>query len=603
MSLNPESIGRYKVLELLGQGAMGAVYLAQDPLLKRRLAIKVVKETGDQQHAALIRFQREAEISARLNDPNIITIYDVGEDPDIGPFLAMEYVEGKSLGALIREEALDTEAAVRLLLQCAKALVAAEGEGVAHRDVKPENILVSHDGRLKLMDFGIAKGDESKLTTAGMIVGTPSYTAPELLKGAEATPASDRYALAVTAFEMFSGGRMPHPGDTLGAILYHIVHEPPVIPEGMDPNLAKVLHRALNLDPAQRYPDTKGFLTELAAAARVSPALQTEVAAIALPPVQKAAAQAGLQGDEKSTITVDQLFAENPLDDPQLLGAPLNPRRESSGKLLMPREPSSGMVQEDIPTEDAVAALGRPDRRAPGHAREEESPAAIIPPQSLLRASNVAAPGAARREDASAPRKATPAPGYRYTPPDPVAEPSAASRDLPASFTAMAMAAGLLILALGGWAWHNATATQTLHIESYPPGAEVRVDGQLLPGRTPLTAEVKASAQEIMVDKPFHDRETVKLKSGLSSLNVRLQLWKDYTYVLSEPSNAEVYVDGSPIGQTPVFGLELPGGARHTELVVKKEGYRIWRGTLERGRPLTSPIHLAPEPVAGDAGR
>ena len=601
MSPNPASIGRYKVIELLGQGAMGAVYLAEDPLLKRRLAIKVVKESGDPQHDALIRFQREAEISARLNDPNIITIYDVGEDPAIGPFLAMEYVDGKSLGSLIRDNALNAENAVRLLLQCAKALVAAEGAGVVHRDVKPENILVSKDGRLKLMDFGIAKGGESKLTSVGMIVGTPSYTAPELLKGAEASPTTDRYALAVTAFEMFSGGRMPHPGDTLGAILYHIVHEPPVIPEGMDPKLAKVLRRALDLNPALRYPDTRGFLMDLAIAAHVSPSLQAEVAAIVVPSVPS---PIGLQGDEKSTIALDQVFAKNPFGDSEPFNAPMKPQKESSGKLLMPKESSSGMVQEDVPTEDSLAAVGKPERRSAPEAREE-SHAAIIPPQSLLRASGASgasgassassASSAPRAAGTSEPRKAAPAPGYRYTPPDPVVETHGASKDLPASFTNWALAAGVLVLALGGWAWHSATATRTLRIESYPPGAEVRVDGQVWPGRTPLTIEVKASARMLILDKPFHDRETVKLQSDDKPLNVRLQIWKDYTYVLSDPTNAEVYVDGAPKGQTPVFGLELPGPSQRQELLVKKDGYRSWRGTLENGRPLTSPIRLVPD--------
>jgi len=575
---------------------MGAVYLAQDPLLKRRLAIKVVKETGDQEHGALIRFQREAEISARLNDPNIITIFDVGEDPAIGPFLAMEYVEGKSLGALIRGDALDAEDAMRLLLQCAKALVAAEGAGVVHRDVKPENILVSNDGRLKLMDFGIAKGDKSKLTTVGMIVGTPSYTAPELLKGAEATPATDRYALAVTAFEMFSGGRMPHPGDTLGAILYHIVHEPPVIPDGMDPKLAKVLRRALDLNPSMRYPDTRGFLMDLAAAARVGASLQAEIAAIAVPtPI-------GIQGDEKSTMTVDQIFAQNPFGDSQPFNAPMKPQKEPSGKLLMPKEPSSGMVQEDVPTEDALATVGQTDRRA-AKAEPEESHSEIIPPQRLLRASSASsAPRAA--DDTSAQRSAGSVPGgYRYTPPEPVVETRSGSKDLPASFTNWALAAGLLVLALGGWAWHNATATRSLYVESYPPGAEVRVDGVVLPGRTPLTAEVKANAQELILDMPFHNRETVKLSRTDNPGKVPLQLWKDFTYVLSEPRNAEVYVDGAPKGQTPLYGLELPGPSRRQQLLVKKDGYRPWSMTLEHGRPLTTPIRLVPESVSGDSGR
>ena len=125
MSSDPSTIGRYQVLAILGHGAMGMVYLAQDPLLKRRLAIKIVKDSGIEQRNALLRFQREAEISARLNDPNIITIYDVGEDPVVGPFLAMEYVECTSLSVLIREQRMDAELAIRLLMQCAKALVAA----------------------------------------------------------------------------------------------------------------------------------------------------------------------------------------------------------------------------------------------------------------------------------------------------------------------------------------------------------------------------------------------------------------------------------------------------------------------------------------------
>ncbi len=129
------------------------------------------------------------------------------------------------------------------------------------------------------------------------------------------------------------------------------------------------------------------------------------------------------------------------------------------------------------------------------------------------------------------------------------------------------------------------------------------MDGQLLPGRTPLTVQVKASAQEIVLDKPFHDRETVKLKPNDNPPTIPLQLWKDYPYVLSEPSNAEVYVDGAPKGQTPIFGLEMPGASRREQLLVKKDGYRPWTTTLEHGRPLTALIRLVPESVAGDSGR
>ena len=254
------------------------------------------------------------------------------------------------------------------------------------------------------------------------------------------------------------------------------------------------------------------------------------------------------------------------------------------------------MVQEDVPTEDALAVANQRERRG-ARMEPEESHSAIIPPESLLRAAS-----AARAAETSAPRKTTPA-QYQYTPPEPVAEATAVSKDLPASFTRWVAAAGLLVVAMGGWAWHSATATRSLHVESFPPGAEVRVDGQTLPGHTPLNAEVKASAKEIILDLPFHDRETVALKANENPGKVTLQLRKDFTYVLSEPSNAEVYVDNAPKGQTPLYGLELPGPSRRQELVVKKEGYRPWRVTLENGKRLTSTIRLVPASVSGDSGQ
>jgi len=160
---------------------MGVVYLAEDPLLKRRLAIKVVRATGEERDQALERFKREAEISAQLNHPNIVTVYDVGEEPSIGPFIAMEYVEGNSLGRFIRDNSLDLETRFGILIQAMRALRAAHRNAIVHRDVKPDNILVAEDGRVKLMDFGIAKTMAPRLTNAGEFLGSPAYSAPELL--------------------------------------------------------------------------------------------------------------------------------------------------------------------------------------------------------------------------------------------------------------------------------------------------------------------------------------------------------------------------------------------------------------------------------------
>lgn len=258
----PTTIGRYQIQSPIGQGAMGVVYLAEDPMLKRRLAIKVVRAVGEERDLALERFQREAEISAQLNHPNVVTIYDVGEERGLGPFLAMEYVEGQSLGKHIRQGDLDPEAAFSVLIQTMRALRAAHRHAIIHRDVKPDNILVGEDGRVKLMDFGIAKTMAPRLTGVGEFLGSPAYSAPELLKGGDPTPSSDRYAFAVTAYEVLTR-RLPHPGNNVAAVITHVLQEPPVIPPGMPGPVANVFRKALALDPDDRYETLMEFITAL----------------------------------------------------------------------------------------------------------------------------------------------------------------------------------------------------------------------------------------------------------------------------------------------------------------------------------------------------
>ncbi len=287
---DPKTIGRYQVIRPIGQGGMGTVYLAEDPLLKRRVAIKVVRVSGNARQQAMLRFRREAEISAQLNHPNLVTIYDVGVEEDLGPFLAMEYVEGKSLGKHIKEKDLDPENSVRVLIQAMRALRAAHRRAIVHRDVKPENILLSEEGRAKLMDFGIARsmghmsltpehpldapplddgGQDGyaqtlalRLTVTGDFLGSPAYAPPEVLRGNEGTPASDRYSFAATAFELLTG-QLPHPGSGLTAIIIHILQEPVAIPADLPPRLGAVFQRALAVDPDERYTTLPEFMEEL----------------------------------------------------------------------------------------------------------------------------------------------------------------------------------------------------------------------------------------------------------------------------------------------------------------------------------------------------
>jgi len=229
----PGHIGRYEVKRAIGQGAMGVVFLAEDPLLKRRVAIKVVRATGEEREQALERFKHEAEISAQLNHPNIVTVYDVGEEPSLGPFMAMEFVDGNSLGRFIRDNTLELETKFGILIQAMRALRAAHRHAIVHRDVKPDNILVSEDGRVKLMDFGIAKTMAPRPEGAGEFLGSPAYSSPELLRGAEPTPSSDRYAFAVSAFELLTG-QLPHPGANVAAVGVYTVDLTYFIPVAAD---------------------------------------------------------------------------------------------------------------------------------------------------------------------------------------------------------------------------------------------------------------------------------------------------------------------------------------------------------------------------------
>ena len=268
----PQTIGRYQVLRLLGSGAMGSVVLAEDPRIKRKVAIKLMKvdaaKSESDRHEFLLRFQREAEVSGLLNHPGIVAIYDVGEEEGYGPFLAMEFVAGKPLDALIKEGAsVALRQKLRIAAALAEALDHAHAKGIVHRDVKPGNVMVGDDGRTKLMDFGIAKREDASLTQTGTFLGTPSYASPEQIKEGTVDSRSDIFSFGVLVFELMSG-QSPFPGSSINTILYRIVNEPPVevqppltgvLPEGW----RRVFDKVLAKRPDDRYPSCAAFLREL----------------------------------------------------------------------------------------------------------------------------------------------------------------------------------------------------------------------------------------------------------------------------------------------------------------------------------------------------
>lgn len=270
----PTRIGRYRIERLLGQGAMGAVYLGVDPSLDRRVAIKTVKNLDLDEGARarfLERFRNEARAAARLSHPSIVQVFDVGEDPEVGPFLVLELVDGPSLKQVLRERGpLSPAELVSMARDLAEALDVAHAAGIIHRDVKPDNVLVADGSRPKLADFGVARLPDAALTREGQFLGTPCYAAPETLERGIYGPKSDQFSFAAVLYELATGVRA-FPGDDAIAVAHAVLHDEPspaseVARRALPPTIDAVLARGLAKDAHARYPSARALVDALEAA-------------------------------------------------------------------------------------------------------------------------------------------------------------------------------------------------------------------------------------------------------------------------------------------------------------------------------------------------
>jgi serine/threonine-protein kinase len=263
--------GRYEILEELGQGAMGAVFKARDPVMDRVVAIKTIlahAAQGPQAAEYRERFFREARAAGRLSHPGIVTIYDVAEQEGT-PFLVMEFIAGRTLeSALESGERFPLEQTFDLGAQLAEALDYAHKNGVIHRDIKPANILLTADGRPKVADFGVAKLASLQVTATGQMLGTPAFMAPEQFTGAPVDGRADLFALGVILYWMATGDK-PFTGDTLMAMSYKIVHTNPIPPRKLNPAISRgfelVLLKCMQKDPAERYQNGEELAQDLRA--------------------------------------------------------------------------------------------------------------------------------------------------------------------------------------------------------------------------------------------------------------------------------------------------------------------------------------------------
>jgi serine/threonine-protein kinase len=257
--------GKYELLAKLGQGGMGAVYQARDPVLDRMVALKVVSPKLLAEPDTFSRFQREARAAARLQHPNIVTIFELGEAEGT-LFIAMELLDGTDLSQIIQP--LDpgrVEEKVRMVSEVCRGLDYAHKRGVVHRDIKPANVRILKDGAVKIVDFGIAHVAGSTLTQTGMVLGTPSYLAPEVIASGRVDHRADIWSVGIMLYEILTGAR-PYDSPEFSRVLYRIVHEP-LAP--FDPSLAlpeglpEVVYKALVRDPAKRYQDMAEMARDL----------------------------------------------------------------------------------------------------------------------------------------------------------------------------------------------------------------------------------------------------------------------------------------------------------------------------------------------------
>jgi serine/threonine protein kinase len=261
---------RYELEELVGTGGMSSVYRAQDSLLERHVALKVMHEQLLSEGDHVERFRREARLAAQLSHPNIVTVIDRGEQEG-RQFIVFEYVEGENLKALVEREApLPEKAAIELALQIADGLAFAHAHGLVHRDVKPQNVLLTDDGRAKVTDFGIARSIDVQrgLTQTGTVMGTSDYISPEQARGGQVDDCTDIYSLGAVLYELLTG-EVPFPGDNFVSIAMRHINEPPPSVrqrrQELSPRVDAAIRRAMAKDPDDRFPSMEAFAAELRA--------------------------------------------------------------------------------------------------------------------------------------------------------------------------------------------------------------------------------------------------------------------------------------------------------------------------------------------------
>ena len=616
----PTSIGRYQITGNLGYGAMGAVYKAFDPLIKRQLAIKTVRldipRSSPQYRSFIDRFQHEAQISGTLSHPGIVTLFDLGEENG-DPFFAMEFVDGRTIADVLAEGTrFKPEKVIGLVSQIAAALDYAHSRGVVHRDIKPANLILYDDDKVKVTDFGIAKLQDADITHSGALLGTPSYMSPEQAMGEKLDGRSDIFSLGVVAFEMLSG-QQPFPGPNVTSILYKLVHTDPIEPPGLEllglvpQKWREVFQKVLSKKPENRYQTASSFVQDLEYCLGSWFTGLGDDDTVALVPMAE-----GRVDDTVTLLPISDLEPGVAPDDIETVLIPRVPAPVAPPPMPVAAAASAAPVlARDAQEETMVLAPGGVDALASAPTttlamERNAAPAEPFPPATVITSTEATAiipPAAAQTQPGPYAELRPPTP-----PPATPARPRSTRPGVPLPLALGAVAALLALVALGAWALRpradeaattpatvppvtepakpvvpSAASTGSLRVVSEPAGARVTINGEAR-GRTPLElGELAFGRYDVRVEQAGFGAEARKVElaadSPAAALRVTLKPRAVPTTgsaeVVSTPSGAVVSVDGIQVGQTPIKELKLAAGKRRLEVALA--GHETWASTLD----------------------
>ena len=511
-----QQLGRYKIVNELGRGAMGIVYRALDPAIGRTVAIKTFRlgdlTTPSEREKVQARLFREAHSAGILSHPGIVTIYDIAEQDEYA-YIAMEFVNGPTLEKLMAVEPPPDRAQIlRLLGETADALDYAHGKGIIHRDIKPANLMINETGAIKITDFGVAKILSHQLTQGDTILGTPNYMSPEQIEAKSLDGRSDQFALAVITYELLTGEK-PFFGESLPTLIFKIVREDPIAPERLNPTLGgrvgEVVQKALSKSADRRYTTCVEFVQSLTGALAGQPAWAPQA-----------------RGFVHSMATV---MAAAPKQQPEP-AAPLVPL-ESYRRSRQTASPASGGRRLAVAAAAILAAgVGFYAWREFGGSRTTPSPAS----QPL--ATQPAEPAA-----------------MPQTPPPPAVKPVRLTPK-PAAPDASA-----------------ALKEATVEVVSNPPGAIVvfdRDDSRTC--STPCTRILSTGRHEYSISLAgYRTRMRIFELPKEPRQVVLLDKLAGTVMVSSKPSGATVLIDGQPRNQKTPAVITLPAGRYKLELVLE----------------------------------